>query len=405
MRGRCGRWAALAAIVTIATSPAVLAAGDPLRSDQYGLDRISLTTALNAARGAGVIIAVLDTGVNLNHEDLRNQLLPGRDFVDDDDHPMDANGHGTHVAGIAAAESGNGLGVEGVAPGAKIMPLRVLDTDGTGVESDVAAAIRHALLQAAQRRMALVINLSLTDMDVQGGSSSRQIRDAIREAWVGGAVVVAAAGNEALPFSDYPAEGPNVISVGATDDRDRRATFSNRGANVVAPGEKVISTFWDAEDPRNNAVYAIGSGTSQAAPHAAGVAALLMSTGLSNERTVDRILRTADDLGPPGPDDEYGFGRLNAARALGTGVAGRPVSDASGIPSVGEGKFEPIATSPSPGPVAAAPVDARSPSRTVPMLLALALLVVAYSAVRVGALGHPSREEAAPVPWSFDPFE
>lgn len=378
--------------------PDVAASDDPLRNLQYGLDRTRVEAAWARARGAGVAIAVVDTGVNLQHEDLRARLIGGRDFVDGDDLAQDENGHGTHVAGVAAASTDNGIGIAGVAPDASIMPLRVLDVKGTGVESNVVEAVRFALGRTGELGMRLVVNLSLTDLEIEGATSSARLEEVIREAWQGGAVVVAAAGNESLPYSDYPAAGPNVLSVGATDAEDRRAGFSNRGPTVVAPGEKIVSTYWDGSTPDDHAVYASGSGTSMAAPHVAGVAALLLSMGLSNQETVERLISTVDDLGPPGQDDDYGFGRVNAARAVGVGVSGPPSTvERQEAPFAAEGRFEAI---PTPGPtvdgVAAprAPASEGGPGRGAALAAAGLLLAVAYLATRWGA----SREAETPAP-------
>lgn len=401
--------AALAAglLLVPTTSSDAIASDDPLRNLQYGLDRTRVEEAWTRARGAGVAIAVVDTGVNLRHEDLRPRLIGGRDFVDGDDLAQDENGHGTHVAGVAAASTDNGIGIAGVAPDASVMPLRVLDVKGTGVESNVVEAVRFAVGRTDELGMRLVVNLSLTDLEVEGATSSERLEQAIREAWQAGAVVVAAAGNESLPYSDYPAAGPNVLSVGATDAEDRLAGFSNRGPIVVAPGEKIVSTYWDGSTPDDHAVYASGSGTSMAAPHVAGVAAMLLSMGMSNEEAVERIISTVDDLGPPGKDDDYGFGRVNAARAVGIGVSGAPaVGDPPDAPFTAEGRFEALS---SPGPslderVAAPqmPAPEERPARGLVLAVAGLLLGVAYLATRWGASpaagAHPPPGRG-PGPW------
>jgi thermitase len=373
-----------------AASPA--RAADPLRRLQYGLQRVQADRAWLRARGAGVAIAIIDTGVDMLHEDLRTKLVGGHDFISNDDIAQDENGHGTHVAGVAAAATGNGMGVDAVAPDAMLMPLRVLDKAGTGVESNVAAAIDWALLHASGYK--LVINMSFTDLELSGAVSSRRITDAVRRAWHAGAVVVAAVGNERLPLADYPAAGANVLAVGATDDRDHRAAFSNQGALVVAPGDRIVSTYWDPKTPGDHGLYASGSGTSMAAPFVAGVAALLLSSGLTNQQTVERIVTTADDIGAPGRDPEFGFGLVNAARALGLPDAGAQVRPAIGqAPVTAEGRFERL-TAPGDAVARGPTGGARSarPDKLVPSLAAVLAAAVAYTVIRLAHGVHAERE-------------
>lgn len=390
--------AAALAVVVLVAAGAPAHAVDPLRDRQPGLDRIQAERAWVRGRGAGVAIAILDTGVDMQHEDLRAKLLPGHDFVDNDDAPQDRNGHGTHVAGVAAAATGNGVGIDGVAPDAMIMPLRVLDAEGTGVESNVEAAVNWALLQASSRGMKLVINMSFTDLERSANVSSRRIQEAVRRAWFAGAVIVAATGNDRLPLANYPAAGPNVLAVGATDVGDQRAPFSNQGATVVAPGVDIVSTYWDPATPNDHSLYAKGSGTSMAAPFVSGVAALLLSAGMDNRQTVDQIVRTADDLGPHGYDGEFGYGRVNAARAMGLPeLTGGP----SGLVPANEtdpGRFEVLA---SPGAAAVVrDLPKRRPAKTVPLAVALVLAGVAYAAARTGSgLGAERRRTDAGRPW------
>lgn len=310
-----------AAVLLTAVVSRAWAVTDPLREQQYALDRVQAEAALTKGRGAGVVVAVIDTGVDLVHEDLVAKLLPGRDFVDGDDRPQDVNGHGTHIAGIVAATTGNGAGISGVAPDARLLPLRALDEQGTGIDTDVADAIDHAVTVARREGLRLVVNLALTDLDVRAPEPSDHIERAVRDAWRAGAVIVAAAGNDASAIVDQTAAGPNILSVGAVDAGDRRLSFSNRRPIVVAPGHRIVSTFWDPAAPDDHAVYALGSGTSMAASVVSGVAALLLSSGATNAEAVRRIIETAEDLGPRGRDDEFGFGRVNAARAMGVGVA------------------------------------------------------------------------------------
>src|SRR4051794_23754163 len=204
-------------------SPTSSAPNDPLLAKQWGLGQIKAAGAWSrGALGGGATIAIVDTGVDLNHPDLKDKLLPGADFVSSEPctpGAQDTNGHGTHVAGIAAASTNNGIGVAGTAPEAKILPVRVLDPDGSGTGPDIVAGIKWAADHGAQ-----VINLSIGEgIDVGGlaGVSSPIDLDAISDgvdyAWQHGAVVVAAAGNATFPFCEYPAMSAHAICVAATD--------------------------------------------------------------------------------------------------------------------------------------------------------------------------------------------
>ncbi len=303
---------------------------DPYRSQQYGLDQIHATRAWSASEGAGVVIAIIDSGVDLQHPDLQERLdrdtsghVVGRDFVDHDDTPQDENGHGTMVAGIAAATTGNGVGIASVAPRALIMPVRVLDADGAGRSSDVDAGIRWAVDHGAQ-----VVNLSLESVASLPGSVVPQApAGAVQYAWDHGVVVIAASGNSGSPFTDYPSSAP-VLLVGATDRQGRRADFSDRGRSdaVMAPGVDIVSTWWCApsDDRCGGQVHTYGEadGTSFSAPFVAGIAALLRATGLDNSQSVRRIRETAHDMGAAGRDAETGYGLVDAAAALGVAAPG-----------------------------------------------------------------------------------
>jgi len=319
------------ALLLLALAPAVAsAANDPRRGEQWNLDLIESDAAHATATGTGAVIAVVDTGVAAGHPDLAGQILPGRDFVQDDDTPQDGNGHGSHVSGIAIAATGNGVGISSVAPGAKLLPVRVLGDDGSGTSEDVAAGIDWARTHGAQ-----VINLSLgSEVPIVGAMGGDEIDAAIRRALGAGLVVVAAAGNNGVPVCEQPAAAEGLLCVGAVDKRKQRSFFSSFGSGlgVVAPGgsslpatgEDILSTV-----PPDG--YEEIAGTSQAAPHVAGVAALLVGKGLTGQAAVKRILDTATDLGPSGDDAEYGNGLVNARAA----VAG--LGSGSGGPSGGSG--------------------------------------------------------------------
>ena len=325
----------VALLVLLLAPAAATAAADPRRGEQWNLDLIESDAAHATATGAGARIAVIDTGVAAGHPDLAGQILPGHDFVQDDGTAQDGNGHGSHVSGIALAATGNGVGISSVAPGARLLPVRVLADDGSGTSEDVAAGIDWARTNGAD-----VINLSLgSEIPIIGAMGGDEIDAAIRRALAAGVIVVAAAGNNGVPVCEQPAATEGLLCVGAVDRRKQRSFFSSfgQGLGVVAPGgssvpvsgEDILSTVPPAG-------YEEIAGTSQAAPHVAGVAALLVSKGVRGQAAVTRILDTATDLGPAGDDAQYGHGLVNARAAvagLGSGGSG----GSGGGPSGGAG--------------------------------------------------------------------
>jgi subtilisin family serine protease len=276
---------------------------------QWNLPKIRAPQAWDVVTGTtGVWIAIVDTGVDYTHPDLvSSRLWLGWDFANSDNNPMDDEGHGTHVAGIAGANTNNNRGVAGVCWGCDLLAVKVLDESGVGYASWVADGIRYAADWGAAFGKRTVINLSL-------GSPypSSVVADAVAYAQGKGALIVAAAGNNGLNQLFYPAAYPGVIGVAATDSSDQRASFSNSGSHVdiAAPGVSILSTEWSW--------YYYESGTSMAAPHVAGVAGLVWSArpALTASQVCGALLRTAVDLGTPGRDDLYGYGRLNAEAAV-----------------------------------------------------------------------------------------
>ncbi len=266
----------------------------------WGIQRIGAQKVWEKASGANVVVAVIDTGVQTDHEDLKNNVVGGFDFVNNNNNAYDDNGHGTHVAGIIAAYD-NSLGIVGGAHRSKIMPVKVLNAQGYGYLSDVAKGIYYAADNNAQ-----IINLSLgTTHD------SSILRDAVLHASNKGLLVVGAAGNSSGNACLYPAAYVEVICVVATDQDNKLASFSNRGGEFSAPGVSNYSTYI-------NNRYAYLSGTSMAAPHVSASAALLLSFCDDCTLTqVREILReTAVDLGEVGRDSIFGYGLVDVFSAI-----------------------------------------------------------------------------------------
>jgi type VII secretion-associated serine protease mycosin len=271
---------------------------------QWNLPAIGTIPGWSISRGDdGVIVAVIDTGVDPHHPDLAGRLTEGANFVTPGEAPEDDVGHGTHVAGIIAAVVNNVEGVAGMTWNGRVMPIKVLDESGAGS----AYAVAEGIIWAADNG-ARVINLSLGNY-----AESEFLHDAIRYAYDRGAVIVAAAGNDNTDQPGYPAAYPEVFGVSATDERGRLAAFSNYGdyIDAAAPGTGIPSTYPGGQ-------YAAMSGTSMASPHAAALAALIRSVHplLTNEEVMDIMRRTAVDLGSPGKDPFYGYGQIDVAAAL-----------------------------------------------------------------------------------------
>ncbi|MDQ1307245.1 MAG: hypothetical protein QG671_3077 [Actinomycetota bacterium] len=309
-----------------ATSPVVT---DPRRAEQWALDTLGAESAWRVATGGGQLIAVVDSGVKPDHPDLAGRVLPGIDYIRRSagqpyvGSAIDPLGHGTHVAGIIAAAAGNGIGIAGLAPGATILPVRVLDSTGSGASSDVARGIIWAADHGAT-----VINLSLgADVDRADKPADPTMRTAVQYAVGKGIPVAAAAGNERLEGNapSYPAAYPEVIAVAATDRRGSPGWFSTSGAYVdlAAPGVDILSTFPSG--------YHSQEGTSMATPYVAAALGLLRERHPTDSpaQLQTRLESTATDVAAPGRDQETGLGLINPDRALGS-----PVTDLSAAPAI-----------------------------------------------------------------------
>jgi subtilisin family serine protease len=277
---------------------------DPSYGSQWHLPRIQTPQAWNVTTGtASIVVAVVDTGVYAVHPDLASKITPGWNFVASNADTTDVLGHGTAVAGVVAAASNNSIGVTGVSWASRIMPLVVVDEYDRAAYSHIAAAIQYAADHGAR-----VINVS-----IGGSSPSATLQNAVDYAWNKGSMVFASAMNEAVSSPYYPAACNRAIAVSATDSGDRLASFSNYGnwITLAAPGSAILSTV-------NGGGYGYWFGTSFASPIAAGVAALCLAVNptLTNPEVVSMLQQSADDLGSGGYDHYFGWGRVNAYRAV-----------------------------------------------------------------------------------------
>ena len=336
-----------------------LTPNDPLYSTdpyvglgQWGIRTAGVDRAWDVVRGSpGIVVATIDTGVDPQHPDLLGALLPGVSFLSATSpgcvtQANDDNSHGTHVAGIIGANGNNTVGIAGVAFGVRILPIKALDCTGSGTTSDVSQAIVYAADHGAR-----IINISLGSPQ-----ASATLQSAVSYARNKNVLVVAAAGNCGVTNPqcgfinqvDYPAAYPGVLAVGATQPDDTRASFSTQASYVAiaAPGYRVVSTtptYATYLSGHGGTVsYGVFSGTSQASPFVAGVAALVLSKepNLTPDQVTDRLRSTAVDLGTPGVDTSFGAGRVDAYRAVtGSSVVPAPggdiraTYDTSGVPA------------------------------------------------------------------------
>ena len=277
---------------------------DGMSGVQWNMRRVNADNARTLATGDGVIVAVIDTGVTDGGPDGIAHILPGYDFVNDDNDPMDDYGHGTHVAGTIAQRTDNYIGVAGLAPEASILPIKVCNASGSCTTSDIVDGILYAVANGAD-----VINMSL------GGSEySGLMGQAVAAAREAGVIVVCAAGNGYGDAVSYPAAYPGAWAVSATTSRDTLASFSNVGPEIflAAPGasvtqETIVGGRWSFQS------Y---SGTSMASPHVAASAALMLSAGATPDDAERLLAQTAFDMGAYGTDEVFGHGLVQPAAAL-----------------------------------------------------------------------------------------
>jgi len=293
---------------------------DPYFNEQWGMTKVQAPQAWDITHGSpDVIIAILDTGIDMNHPDLADKIVADVNFSDSPTSDYNGHSHGTHVAGITAAITGNGIDVAGLGYDCSLMNVKVLDDRGSGYYSDIASGIIWAADNGAD-----VINLSLGSE-----TPSAILEDAVNYAWGKGIVVVAAAGNNDSTTPFYPAYYANCIAVGGTDESDGKASWSNYGhwVDVVAPGTNIYSTM-----PVGLQAFSYSSGTSMASPHVAGLSGLVFSlvtdsngNGRLNDEVRSRIESTCDRV-----KMRVAYGRINAYRAV-QGFQPQPTGQIAGV--------------------------------------------------------------------------
>ena len=284
---------------------------DPILPNEWHISKVGASTAWNASIGQNIVVAVIDTGVQPNHPDLVANLVPGWNVYDKNSNSSDVQGHGTAVAGTIAAVGNNGIGVVGVAYGAKVMPIRATDTAGGSTFSLIASALTWAADHGAD-----VANISFSNLYKSSAvqAAAQYLRDR-------GGITVVSANNNAI--DENSPNTSTMITVSATDQNDALASFSSWGSMVdlAAPGVTIQTTLW-------NGGYGWGTGTSFATPNVAGAVALVMAANpaLAPSQVESALFTKATDLGSGGYDTRYGWGRVNAAAAV-QAALGAPAAD------------------------------------------------------------------------------
>lgn len=280
------------------------------REKSYAQEMLQMEEAWDYTLGnPNVTIAVLDTGLNPQHIEFGTPVTAGYNFLDNTTNYRDDHGHGTHTAGIIAAQMNNSIGTVGICPLCSLIVVKVLNQNNYGTWSSVSKGIVYAVDNGAD-----IINLSLGSDE-----SSRSIERAVAYAHENDVLIIAAAGNERSSADFYPSAFANVIGVSATDDYDEHWVLSNYGDNIdlSAPGYMIYSTGGE-EHFADSGAFSYMTGTSMAAPHVAGIAGLLLSqdANRTSAEIAEILFNTSDDLGEEGWDPQFGHGRVNAAQAL-----------------------------------------------------------------------------------------
>jgi len=263
----------------------------------WGVERVNASGLWNYTQGQAVRVAIIDTGIDYTHPDLKDNYAGGYNVVAKSNDPMDDQGHGTHVAGTIAAVR-NGTGVVGVAPRARLYAVKVLGSDGSGSYANIISGIEWAIDN----------HMNVINMSLGGGGYLQAMHDEIKAARDAGITIVCAAGNDGGDVN-YPAKYPETIAVSASDSSDKLAYFSSRGdeITVIAPGVNIYSTM-------RGGSYGKMSGTSMACPHVAGLAALAIGAGASTPSAVEAKLKAAAEKLPSLSDAQQGAGLVNAAK-------------------------------------------------------------------------------------------
>jgi len=282
---------------------------------QWGMYKVKAADASSSAwtyskSDSSIKVAILDTGIDQDHEDLSSKIIANQRNCTSSNTVDDLNGHGTHVAGIAAAVTNNELGVAGLGYNASLMNAKVLGDDGSGYYSWIANCLTWVADNGAK----------VANMSFGGSFDSRTLKNAVDYAWKKGMIIVAAAGNSGNASPNYPAYYQNVIAVAATDVNDAKPSWSSFGkwVDVAAPGVEIYSTFPNHSNVLGKSNYDYSSGTSMATPHVAGLAALVWTTSYSgtNSNVRRQIEATADKIS--GTGKYWAYGRINALKAVST---------------------------------------------------------------------------------------